>query len=59
MLRTIWGDDERYRAQYWADIPGAYFTGDGAYSDHGRLLPSRGRVDDVLTSPAIASARQK
>ena len=27
MLRTIWGDDERFRAQYWSDIPGVYFAG--------------------------------
>src|SRR4029434_321356 len=29
MLRTIWGDDERYRRQYWSEIEGVYFSGDG------------------------------
>ncbi len=36
MLRTIWGDDERYKQQYWSEIPGYYFAGDGARRDqHG------------------------
>jgi acetyl-CoA synthetase len=48
MLRTIWGDDERYRAQYWADVPGVYFTGDGAYRDKDGYIRVVGRVDDVL-----------
>jgi acetyl-CoA synthetase len=48
MLRTVWGDDERYRAQYWADVPGAYFTGDGAYRDQDGYIRVVGRVDDVL-----------
>ncbi|NBQ52321.1 MAG: acetyl-coenzyme A synthetase, partial [Proteobacteria bacterium] len=33
MLRTIWGDDERYKQQYWSQVPGIYFTGDGARRD--------------------------
>src|SRR5579871_2263415 len=33
MLRTIWGDPERYESQYWSQIPGSYFTGDGARRD--------------------------
>src|SRR5205085_2739381 len=33
MARTIHGDPERYRQQYWSDIPGMYFTGDGARRD--------------------------
>ena len=48
MLRTVWGDDERYRAQYWTDVPGAYFTGDGAYRDKDGYIRVVGRVDDVL-----------
>ena len=27
MLRTIWGDDQRYESQYWSRLPGVYFTG--------------------------------
>jgi acetyl-CoA synthetase len=48
MLRTVWGDDERYRAQYWSDVKGAYFTGDGAYQDEDGYVRVVGRVDDVL-----------
>jgi acetyl-CoA synthetase len=48
MLRTVWGDDERYRAQYWSDVPGAYFTGDGAYRDKDGYFRVVGRIDDVL-----------
>ncbi|HKD04977.1 MAG TPA: acetate--CoA ligase [Bryobacteraceae bacterium] len=33
MLRTIYGDDERFKQQYWSQIPGSYFTGDGARQD--------------------------
>jgi len=48
MLRTIHGDDERYKAQYWSDIPGVYFTGDGARRDENGNYWIMGRVDDVL-----------
>ncbi len=48
MLRSIWGDAERYRAQYWSQIPGMYFTGDGARKDKDGYLWILGRIDDVL-----------
>ncbi|HYO63211.1 MAG TPA: acetate--CoA ligase [Pyrinomonadaceae bacterium] len=48
MLRTIWGDDERYRAQYWSEIEGVYFTGDGARRDERGYFWIMGRVDDVI-----------
>ena len=48
MLRTLYGDDERYKAQYWSDIPGCYFTGDGARRDENGNYWILGRVDDVL-----------
>jgi acetyl-CoA synthetase len=48
MLRTVWGDDERYRQQYWTDVPGAYFTGDGARCDEDGYFWVMGRIDDVL-----------
>ena len=48
MLRTIWGDDERFRIQYWKDIPGVYFAGDGARRDENGYFWIMGRVDDVL-----------
>jgi len=48
MLRTIYGDPERYVKQYWSDIPGVYFTGDGARIDKDGYIWVMGRVDDVL-----------
>jgi acetyl-CoA synthetase len=48
MLRTIWGDDERYRKQYWSEIEGVYFAGDGARRDQDGYFWIMGRVDDVL-----------
>ena len=48
MLRTIYGDPDRYVKQYWSDIPGVYFTGDGARIDKDGYIWVMGRVDDVL-----------
>ncbi len=48
MLRTLYGDDERYQSQYWSDIPGCYFTGDGARRDENGNYWVLGRVDDVI-----------
>jgi acetyl-CoA synthetase len=48
MLRTIFNDDERYRQQYWSQVPGSYFTADGARCDQDGYFWIMGRVDDVL-----------
>jgi acetyl-CoA synthetase len=48
MLRTIWGDDERFRENYWARWDGIYFPGDGARKDEDGYYWILGRVDDVL-----------
>ena len=48
MLRTIWGDDKRYKETYWSDIPNAYFAGDGARRDERGYYWIMGRVDDVI-----------
>lgn len=48
MLRTIWGDDERFKKTYWSDIPGVYFAGDGARRDDRGYFWIMGRVDDVI-----------
>jgi acetyl-CoA synthetase len=48
MLKTIWGDDERYRETYWSRFPGRYFAGDGAKLDDDGYWWILGRVDDVL-----------
>jgi len=48
MLRTIYGDPDRYVQQYWSQIPGMYFTGDGARRDEDGYFWVMGRVDDVV-----------
>ena len=48
MARTIFGDAERYKQTYWSEIPGSYFTGDGARRDDDGYFWLMGRVDDVL-----------
>jgi acetyl-CoA synthetase len=48
MLRTIFRDPERYRQQYFSQIEGAYFTGDGARRDEDGYFWIMGRVDDVI-----------
>jgi len=48
MLRTIYGDPERYKKQYWSEVKGCYFTGDGAKRDKDGYFHVIGRIDDVL-----------
>ena len=48
MLRTIYGDKPRYRKQYWSEVKGCYFTGDGARRDKDGYFWIVGRIDDVL-----------
>ena len=48
MMRTIYGDPDRYVRQYWSDIPGVYFTADGARKDEDGYFWVMGRVDDVI-----------
>jgi len=48
MLRTIYGDPERFKEQYWARIPGMYFAGDGARRDEDGYFWIMGRIDDVM-----------
>jgi len=48
MLRTIYGDDERYVNQYWSKYPGRYTTGDSAKRDKDGYFWIIGRVDDVI-----------
>ena len=48
MLRTIWGDDDRYREQYWSQLDGIYFAGDGARRDKDGYFWIMGRIDDVI-----------
>ena len=48
MLRTIYRDPDRYKSQYFVQIDGVYFTGDGARRDSDGYLWIMGRVDDVI-----------
>jgi acetyl-CoA synthetase len=48
MLRTIWGDDQRYLDNYWSRFPERYFAGDGAKKDEDGDIWLLGRVDDVM-----------
>jgi len=48
MLRTIWGDDQRYKDTYWSRFDGVYFAGDGAKLDEDGDIWLLGRVDDVM-----------
>jgi acetyl-CoA synthetase len=48
MLRTIYGDPERFKEAYWSRIPGMYFAGDGARRDEDGYFWVMGRIDDVM-----------
>jgi len=48
MLRTLWGDDQRFKDTYWSRFPGQYFAGDGAKLDEDGDVWLLGRVDDVM-----------
>ena len=48
MLRTIYGNPERYKSEYWSFIDGYYFSGDGARRDKDGYFWVMGRVDDVI-----------
>jgi acetyl-CoA synthetase len=48
MLRTIYGDPDRYVQQYWSRYPATYFTGDGAKRDEDGYFWIVGRIDDVV-----------
>ena len=48
MLRTLYGDHDRFLKTYFSEIPGCYFAGDGARRDEDGYFWVMGRVDDVL-----------
>jgi acetyl-CoA synthetase len=48
MLRTVWGDDQRFIDTYWSRFKGLYFAGDGAKRDADGDIWLLGRVDDVM-----------
>ena len=48
MMRTVYGDPERFKSQYFIQTPGLYFSGDGARKDEDGYYFLMGRVDDVI-----------
>ncbi len=48
MLRGIWGDEDRFKEQYWTKVPGKYLTGDNARQDSDGYYWIMGRIDDVI-----------
>lgn len=48
MLRTVWGDDERFRNTYFGQFPEWYLPGDGAHKDEDGYIWILGRIDDVI-----------
>jgi acetyl-CoA synthetase len=48
ILRTVYGDDERFKRQYFGEIPHVYFAGDGSRRDEDGYFTIVGRIDDVL-----------
>ncbi|EQC45596.1 acetate--CoA ligase [Bacteriovorax sp. Seq25_V] len=48
VVRSIWGDHERYKQTYFSTYPGYYFTGDGCRRDSEGFFRITGRVDDVI-----------
>ncbi|MFZ7113201.1 MAG: acetate--CoA ligase [Desulfatiglandales bacterium] len=47
-MRTVYGDPERFKEQYFVQTPGYYFSGDGARKDEDGFFWLMGRVDDVI-----------
>ena len=47
-MRTVYGDPDRFKQQYFVQYPGLYFTGDGARRDEDGYFFLMGRVDDVI-----------
>ena len=48
MMRTLWGDDDRYVSTYWSTYPGKYLAGDGVRRDSEGYYWLLGRIDDVM-----------
>ena len=59
MLRTILNDDERYRKQYWEEVPGVYFTGDGGAETRTAIIGSWAESTMSSTSPVTGFRRWK
>ena len=54
LIATLWGEEERYAADYWSRIPGSYYVGDAAHIDEDGYVWFAGRADEIIK---IASHR--
>lgn len=48
LISTLWGEPERYGTDYWAKIPGVYYTGDSAHIDEDGYVWFAGRADEII-----------
>jgi acetyl-CoA synthetase len=48
LISTLWGEPERYRADYWGRIPGGYYVGDAAHVDEDGYVWFAGRADEII-----------
>jgi acetyl-CoA synthetase len=48
LIATLWGEEERYGADYWSRIPGVYYTGDSAHIDEDGYVWFAGRADEII-----------
>ncbi|MGI8871924.1 MAG: haloacid dehalogenase type II [Candidatus Limnocylindria bacterium] len=48
LISTLWGDPDRYRADYWDRIPGGYYVGDAAHVDEDGYVWFAGRADEII-----------
>ena len=48
LIATLWGEPERYAADYWQKIPGGYYVGDAAHVDEDGYVWFAGRADEII-----------
>ena len=48
LIATLWGEPERYVADYWQKIPGGYYVGDAAHVDEDGYVWFAGRADEII-----------
>ncbi len=48
LIATLWGEPERYSADYWQRIPGGYYVGDAAHIDTDGYVWFAGRADEII-----------
>ena len=48
LIAELWGEPERYGADYWSRIPGSYYVGDAAHIDEDGYVWFAGRADEII-----------